>query len=140
MEAVKYVLKKIDSVVPLWDSQNKTFSIIVEGELVEIPEEVFRKLFREESIEPMSFFKVDKNKIKEGTSVSEDVFNEYVNKLKSDENVKALINFFKSANVSKNEVKEMFFKWMKNLDFINQLFNLEDLRNTSDSVIDALFE
>ncbi len=45
MKAVSYQLKKINSDVPLYDEKTKTFGILIDDELVEIPKDIFHLLF-----------------------------------------------------------------------------------------------
>lgn len=47
IDAVKFVLKNINQpVVPLYDEKNQTFAVIADGDIVEIPRNVFLNLFK----------------------------------------------------------------------------------------------
>ena len=50
MESIRYNFKGFES-IPLYDKESKTYSVMVRGELVEIPEDIFHKLFEEERYE-----------------------------------------------------------------------------------------
>ena len=49
MKSICYELRKIDSVVPLYDSEKKAFGVLVEEEWVDIPEDIFHSLFKEKT-------------------------------------------------------------------------------------------
>jgi len=49
MKSIEYGLRKIDSVVPLYDSEKKTFGVLVEEKWVDIPEDIFHSLFKEKT-------------------------------------------------------------------------------------------
>jgi hypothetical protein len=142
MEAVKYVLKKIETNVPLYDPDKKTYLIVVEGELVDIPEEIFHRLFKEEEIKPVEFLN---NKInpfsKFESKTSKEIIQEYASELKNDSSVKALINFLKSNNKTVFEVKEMFYRWLKEDKKIDEAEELlGELKAISDEMIEELFK
>ena len=47
LDAVKFILKNIaQPIVPLYDEKNQAFTLIVDGDIIEIPRDVFLSLFR----------------------------------------------------------------------------------------------
>ena len=47
IDSVKYVFRGLKS-VPIYDPQNKVYTVLVEDEFVDIPEELFHKLFKQQ--------------------------------------------------------------------------------------------
>lgn len=49
MEGVLYEFRDIES-VPMYDQKTNTYELMIDGEIITIPEELFHKLFREKSL------------------------------------------------------------------------------------------
>lgn len=114
----RWRLKSINSDVPLYDANSRTYGIIVGGELVDVPEEVFLKLFeriempydlsgtairippQEQApaamLSPMERFRA---------SVSEQTLKRLAER-GPEEGMKATIGFFKNLGMTKEDVMD----------------------------------
>jgi hypothetical protein len=155
MIPVIYKLRNIKPDVPLYDEKNKTFTIIVDDEIVEIPEDTFKKLFKEvdnsenrtqEVITPILEKVLESGhipiaiKIEKVREIPENNFRELVNILKSNQEINNFVNVMKSLRVPKEYIKEQMMNFIKNSNMVPKDSSIDNLKYISDKVIDILME
>ncbi len=117
-KVVEYRLRKINLNCVLFDDKNQTVSLVVDdSELVEMPIELFSKLFREKSHEE----NMDCEK-----SVSE--------LMAADRYLKSLINTMKDNGYSKDEIKKYIADTVRLKDD-----NISDYKDFISSTVDQAF-
>jgi len=115
-EVVRYVVKNLGPQVPLFDKSTKSYMIIVEGEPLDIPETLFKTLFKEYE-EPIKEDNIVKNLF--------DSIGAY-------DVLKKQMEFFKATGISKESLTEMVLKTLPQNDETQLMYARQ--------IIDSLYE
>ena len=125
MESIKYVFKEIKS-VPIYNADKDSYDVLIEDELVEIPTELFFKLFKEHK-------KGKKTKNSDLLTIKYDISS----KSKFDdiiEDVRDSIKFLKKMNVPKNLIMTSI------KETVGTGKDLKDLYSKFEDMIDKIYE
>ena len=125
MESIKYVFKEIKS-VPIYNADKDSYDVLIEDELVEIPAELFFKLFKEHK-------KDKKTKNSDLLTIKYD----FSSKSKSDdiiEDVRDSIKFLKKMNIPKNLIMTSI------KETIGTGKDLKDFYSKFEDMIDKVYE